>query len=441
MDNTEELFGFKNLGNICFMSCFLQLLLSSKIIRETLKTIRFEIDPVTSIVIPNLGILFEDPSSNRREISITMRNYLEYITRIKKMEHYSANDQYDIGEFAVIFFDICSKYFEQTFFEDKYFRRLPNPDGDVGYFEKQGVFTILVLSLTTDFHRSMSEYQLYNVLGDETLDDAIYFSKRFTSLPKVLFIQLSRFDAMGNKNSSKMQMYEHIYMIENEIQIPYRLRSIGIHLGSTQGGHYIANRRVGNKWYEIDDESVKKIKDPNLTTGYFYVYERESSESFEISDDSLMLTKIIPSLEEKEFFDGRLSKIENLCKEKKISELEIMHKREDFIGIILDRDEDRIFEFLELFVSTQESITDLFFVEIMTRLPELILTNICSRIRSNFLERFQEDLFTRNRLSEESKHFRHLKSEGESKEPEENDYEKIEYYYSLMYNCIISKRE
>ncbi len=437
MDNTEELFGFENLGNICFMSCFIQLLLSSKIMRETLKTIRFDIDPITSIVTPNLGILFEDPSSNRLEISKIMMKYLEYLTRVRRIEHYSKGVQYDLGEYSTIFFDVLSKYFEDILFEDKSFRNIMNSYGDIGYSEKPGVLKLLQIPLRKDFYQSMSEFCIYDVVG-ESEEDVIYFSKVFTHIPKVLFIQLARFNALGEKDGTKMQMYERIYMIENEIQVPYRLRSIGIHFGGVGGGHYIAQRRVGNEWYELDDESVKKTRNPNLTTGYFYVYEREGCE---IVDEDLIFSKIIPEIKEKQEYPGRLSRIEELCREKNIVELEIMYKRYDFIQRIIYCDEDRIVEFLELFVSTQDSVTDLLFVEIMQRITETKQMSIFSRIRSNFLERFQEDTLTLGRLNKEAKHFRRSKREDETDyEFYGNEFENIEYYYSLMYNCIISKQ-
>lgn len=106
----------------------------------------------------------------------------------------------------------------------------------------------------------------------------------FWSLPKVLVLDLKRFNSSGRKiqvpldievNELDLRKYVEGYDKESCI---YELYGICNHSGGTLGGHYTATVRVlNNSWYLFNDTNVSRINfdGKNNTSGYCLFYRKK----------------------------------------------------------------------------------------------------------------------------------------------------------------------
>ena len=100
--------------------------------------------------------------------------------------------------------------------------------------------------------------------------------------PEILMIAIKRFDANLRKNNRNIQIPLELdiskYSFDKNSK--YTLCSVGYHLGSYHGGHYVCIGRENrenydkNLWYIADDDNVKKIENPNIEQGYLYFYQK-----------------------------------------------------------------------------------------------------------------------------------------------------------------------
>lgn len=107
---------------------------------------------------------------------------------------------------------------------------------------------------------------------------------RISSLPKVLIISFQRYNIITNRKINTSVKYgENIdlkdyidnELIENYDETRYRLFGISHHAGTMDFGHYYANVKVKDKWYEFNDESVGPCRGGfEATTAYCLFYEK-----------------------------------------------------------------------------------------------------------------------------------------------------------------------
>ena len=112
------------------------------------------------------------------------------------------------------------------------------------------------------------------------------------SLPAVLMVQLKRF-AFVDGRRRKIQTFVR-YPLEMDLsrfcagqsRHVYRLSGVVKHIGENLGnGHYIACSRIGDAWFQFNDDRVTEIKPEAVVSSDAYVlfYEREEDEVEEIS--------------------------------------------------------------------------------------------------------------------------------------------------------------
>ncbi len=96
--------------------------------------------------------------------------------------------------------------------------------------------------------------------------------------PERFMVDLKRFQfgltGIRSKITEQVQMPEQATLHG----VPYRLKSIVIHEGWVNGGHYYAYIRKGDQWQRANDECVSLTTDIShgLNNGYLYWYERIS---------------------------------------------------------------------------------------------------------------------------------------------------------------------
>lgn len=275
MEETATLIGFRNNKNFCFMISYVQLLLSSEIIKKAMRMVTPSITQ-DKLIVPNVGEIFRNIERYpNRCIKYLSEFYIYYTNNTGGYHEYSIEDQVDMGEFSSIFFNLLDDYFESIVIKtETYGLGEDNPR----FSSEESPTKFLPLSIRPTFKESIAEFTLEEYRYGAHDEYKVVKKITFSHLPRVLFIQLKRMSSNSRgelvKNSKKMEMPKDIWMIENGIQIPYVLRSVAIHVGSLRSGHYYVHRRIGNSWYCLNDSTIYEIEEPDLETGYFYVYER-----------------------------------------------------------------------------------------------------------------------------------------------------------------------
>lgn len=98
----------------------------------------------------------------------------------------------------------------------------------------------------------------------------------FWKLPKILIVDLKRFDMYNSKRQNLIDVPHKIDLSKYVIgykpkNTTYELYGVCNHSGVTQGGHYTANVKNANeKWYNYNDTSVSEIKKDNAVTAKAY---------------------------------------------------------------------------------------------------------------------------------------------------------------------------
>jgi ubiquitin C-terminal hydrolase len=89
---------------------------------------------------------------------------------------------------------------------------------------------------------------------------------KIKTCPKILILCLSRFTNNGNKINNEITVTESLQFNKKK----YSLYGICNHMGSSSGGHYIAQCKNNNEWYRFNDGLVTKINNLNLSASSIY---------------------------------------------------------------------------------------------------------------------------------------------------------------------------
>jgi ubiquitin C-terminal hydrolase len=116
---------------------------------------------------------------------------------------------------------------------------------------------------------------------------------RIWHFPDVLAISLKRFAAVDGFGYRKVKtpvdipldlLFDQESAIRGVTNGPtgFKLRSIGLHHGSMNNGHYTCVANYENKWLHYDDMNIAEIEDVNTfchqnTFAYLLIYERTSA--------------------------------------------------------------------------------------------------------------------------------------------------------------------
>lgn len=102
--------------------------------------------------------------------------------------------------------------------------------------------------------------------------------------PKVLMVTLKRFNANLQKINQDVEIPHVLDLSEHTLgptPTKYTLQSVGFHLGSYMGGHYVSVCKLSTgEWVLKDDESVHSLSNEqlkDLNKGYVFFYEDLSS--------------------------------------------------------------------------------------------------------------------------------------------------------------------
>jgi ubiquitin C-terminal hydrolase len=117
--------------------------------------------------------------------------------------------------------------------------------------------------------------------------NSVHASTKITVLepPLVLALHIAVFAQRHSSNQFDAERLEYVFDLRRSIDLQlvghqYRLTAIVLHIGSLQGGHYLAYVRRGIQWWVCNDASVQEINilENPLPAGvivYMVFYERQ----------------------------------------------------------------------------------------------------------------------------------------------------------------------
>lgn len=158
-------------------------------------------------------------------------------------------------------------------------------------------FSIIDLPIpeTNDTSYILDCFDLY-LKGEELNGDNAWYDEKnnmkrdviksigFWSLPDILILHLKRFNNMNRKiNKTVVAPIKHLdlskYVIGyNKESYEYEMFGVCNHSGGCLGGHYTANVKNENKWYNFNDTSVTEISENSVVSAksYCFFYKRST---------------------------------------------------------------------------------------------------------------------------------------------------------------------
>lgn len=141
-------------------------------------------------------------------------------------------------------------------------------------------FTILSLTVFNDLTDSIAQYSKETLLHGKNeyncdnckLSKITKHSIEIIYYPRILIIQLMRFDGSFRKNDDLVNIPSEIQLNGNT----YDVIGITCHSGVLNSGHYVSYCKRNSVWYGFNDLSVTRIQSPPLkkSDAYLVFYEK-----------------------------------------------------------------------------------------------------------------------------------------------------------------------
>lgn len=291
--NIDKVSGLNNIGNTCFMNSALQLLINCRILTKFI-----------------ISTDFDNPKL--RTYKRFLEEYHSYhvitpheLKNIVSMDNpiFRGSRQHDAHEFLVKLLDLIDTEIKKEFknssqsiattknnnIENKrlldvifnnnisstVFSNEVNDESTIDVPEK----TLSLPIKGNTLNKCLQSFQQIEILEDkwfsEKFNKKVNASKQLSinKFAKYLIIHLKRFnyDRRSSKNGSSVEFDEYMTLNDNN----YELRSIVLHSGGTDGGHYVAVVKKNDTWYMCNDASINKTDVQQfLNVGYIYLYSK-----------------------------------------------------------------------------------------------------------------------------------------------------------------------
>ena len=231
-----------NIGNTCYMNAGLQLIFSCREFREYINRNNGELINLVKEIMNDSN----NPTDFKRLFG-------------SRHQQFRGGNQQDSHEFLVyllddlieeVSIDIFKVVYKQTYTDTVYFND-----------------NIIQLPIVSD---SLLK-NIYRFFSQEEIEGKTKILK-LNKCPKCLIMSFKRFGNDGNKINKDIHSPDKF----NLYKYTYKLRSFVLHMGSANGGHYVAYFRNKHEWFLCNDASISKVNDISdpLNKAYILLYER-----------------------------------------------------------------------------------------------------------------------------------------------------------------------
>ena len=267
--------GLLNLGNTCYFNSVLQCLL--------------QVPQLSNYFIKNSYDGDSDFMKEYRSLTKTFwldrKNKIEDHSNIlklfkKKFKQFDNFDQQDCQETLFCLIDIFEKEFETLIKDIFYFKLIQEticPSETTRSHEHTNIYMLYPTKPEQLLSELLKENQSWNTLeGFKDTKDVVHHVATTQSLiwtpPKILIFSIKMY---GKKFKTKIEenisLNNFLHKDSNykNTLLKYNLFATCTHIGSPNGGHYIAYTKHKDVWYLKNDEDCKKINSIPLTDFHY----------------------------------------------------------------------------------------------------------------------------------------------------------------------------
>lgn len=276
--------GINNIGNTCYMNAALQLIFNCNVLTKFILNNDFKSD-----ILNAYKFSLQQYNENKFNPNI-IKNIIG--SKNKNLNNYNQNDSH---EFLITLIDLLDEELKKEFkdtnkkilnikytnlldvlFNNKIVSNIESIKTDE-VSKNTSYEKMISLSLKKDIYECVKDFQKSELLKNQWFSEnekkKIDINKNLDidKYSKYLLFHLKRLVNTNFKNNKNVKFYKNINFKGKQ----YDLRGIIKHIGSGNGGHYIAIIKRNDKWYLCDDSRITDVNVDNyLNNGYIYLYSK-----------------------------------------------------------------------------------------------------------------------------------------------------------------------
>jgi uncharacterized UBP type Zn finger protein len=251
--------GIENHGNTCYFNTALQCLMYIPALTNYFIRNPYDGECTFTREYGNLVKRYWTKGKDGVDVNKLIEHFRE------KFPRFGSREQHDVQETVLCIIDILETARPEIkyWFYGKKLQQTIWPGGKSSNEEEFSVH--LISSNGKDMAKMLSDSTEWNTLTDFVDTDGkthhVATTRMvFSKLPQVLMISFDR--------KSHVQIIENIIIDKYE----YNLISAAVHVGYQNDGHYVSFVKRRNKWFLINDDSIKEHELPDEAGYYFMVY-------------------------------------------------------------------------------------------------------------------------------------------------------------------------
>ncbi len=253
--------GFINLGSTCYFNVALQCLLHIPVLTNYLIRHPYHGSCAFTTLYCSIVTTYWTKGPETIELGELITLFQTSFPRFK------TDEQHDVQETILCIIDIIERADPtiKHWFYGKKVQETVWPGGKSSNEEAFSVHLIPSIPGDTDMAKMFEKSTGWDTL-DAFEDDtgqvhAVAVTRQlFSRLPQIFMVS---FDA-----KSQVRIIEHIHIDDHE----YSLIACAVHVGHQNDGHYVSFVKNKNKWFIINDTSIKQMDLPEEASYYFMVY-------------------------------------------------------------------------------------------------------------------------------------------------------------------------